>query len=85
MHPVALKLVAENSLTLGRSIGTRARARALRERVSCKSYDPRQGVQHTADQLAADGLMEYFDNPTHRRAKLVRITPNGEKLRMLDR
>lgn len=40
-----------------------------------------------ADQLAADGLVEYFDNPTHRRAKLVRITPNGEKLlrRMLDR
>ncbi len=40
----------------------------------------RQGVQQTADQLAADGLVEYFVNPTHRRAKLVRITPAGEKI-----
>ncbi len=46
----------------------------------------RQGVQQIADQLANDGLVEYVANPTHRRAKLARITPAGEKImrQMLD-
>ncbi|MEE3853310.1 MarR family transcriptional regulator [Gordonia sp. LSe1-13] len=37
----------------------------------------RQSVQRTADLLAADGLVEYRDNPGHRRAKLVRLTDEG--------
>jgi DNA-binding MarR family transcriptional regulator len=37
----------------------------------------RQAVQRTADVLAERGLVEYHDNPAHRRAKLVAITPEG--------
>jgi len=35
----------------------------------------RQSVQRIADLLARDGLVAYEDNPEHRRAKLVRLTP----------
>lgn len=37
----------------------------------------RQGVQRLADVLVRDGLAVYQDNPAHRRAKLVRLTPQG--------
>jgi DNA-binding MarR family transcriptional regulator len=37
----------------------------------------RQGVQRLADLLVRDGLAAYQDNPAHRRAKLLRITPSG--------
>ena len=37
----------------------------------------RQGVQRLADVLVRDGLAAYQDNPAHRRAKLLRITPQG--------
>jgi DNA-binding MarR family transcriptional regulator len=37
----------------------------------------RQGVQRLADVLVQDGLAVYEDNPAHRRAKLLRITPQG--------
>jgi DNA-binding MarR family transcriptional regulator len=37
----------------------------------------RQGVQRLADVLVRDGLAAYEENPAHRRAKLVRITPPG--------
>ena len=37
----------------------------------------RQSVQRVADVLVKDGLATYEDNPNHRRAKLVRITPRG--------
>jgi len=40
----------------------------------------RQSVQRTADLLAAEGVVEYLDNPAHRRAKLVRLTPGGQEL-----
>jgi DNA-binding MarR family transcriptional regulator len=40
----------------------------------------RQSVQRTADLLAAEGVVEYLDNPAHRRAKLVRLTPHGQRL-----
>src|SRR5262245_58751969 len=39
----------------------------------------RQGVQQLADQLCADGLIESLENPAHKRAKLMRITPKGQK------
>jgi DNA-binding MarR family transcriptional regulator len=37
----------------------------------------RQGIQRLADLLVRDGLAAYEDNPAHRRAKLLRITPQG--------
>jgi DNA-binding MarR family transcriptional regulator len=37
----------------------------------------RQSVQRVADLLAAEGLVEYADNPEHRRAKLVAPTAEG--------
>jgi len=39
----------------------------------------RQAVQRTADLLAADGLVQYTDNPHHRRAKLMTMTPKGRQ------
>ena len=38
----------------------------------------RQRMQRLADELAADGLVEFADNPRHRRSKLVRLTSVGE-------
>jgi DNA-binding MarR family transcriptional regulator len=44
----------------------------------------RQSVQRLADLLAADGIAAYEDNPGHRRAKLLRLTPSGlTALRMI--
>jgi DNA-binding MarR family transcriptional regulator len=37
----------------------------------------RQRMQRLADELAAEGLVEFIDNPKHRRSKLVRLTPKG--------
>jgi DNA-binding MarR family transcriptional regulator len=37
----------------------------------------RQSVQRVADLLERDGLIAYEDNPAHRRASLVRLTPKG--------
>ncbi|AGC48324.1 MarR family transcriptional regulator [Myxococcus stipitatus DSM 14675] len=45
----------------------------------------RQSVQQTADALEADGLIEYQENPHHRRAKLIVMTPKGrERLREVE-
>ncbi|SEI13500.1 transcriptional regulator, MarR family [Rhizobium tibeticum] len=38
----------------------------------------RQGVQRLADTLEADRLISYVDNPQHRRAKLVKLTNEGD-------
>src|SRR6516164_11593195 len=37
----------------------------------------RQRMQRLADELAAEGLVEFIDNPHHRRSKLVRLTREG--------
>jgi DNA-binding MarR family transcriptional regulator len=37
----------------------------------------RQSVQRLADVLVRDGFAVYEDNPAHRRAKLLRMTPQG--------
>jgi DNA-binding MarR family transcriptional regulator len=37
----------------------------------------RQSVQRLADVLVRDGFAAYEDNPAHRRARLVRLTPAG--------
>jgi len=45
----------------------------------------RQGVQRLADLLVRDGLAVYQDNPAHRRAKLLQLTPRGRAtLRTID-
>ena len=35
-------------------------------------------MQRLADELAAEGLVEFIGNPKHRRSKLVQLTPKGE-------
>ena len=40
----------------------------------------RQSVQRTADLLAEGAVVEYLENPAHRRAKLVSLTPGGERI-----
>jgi DNA-binding MarR family transcriptional regulator len=37
----------------------------------------RQRMQRLADELAAEGLVKFIDNPRHRRSKLVRLTRKG--------
>ena len=37
----------------------------------------RQRMQRLADELAAGGLVEFIDNPKHRRSKLVQLTRKG--------
>ena len=38
----------------------------------------RQRMQRLADELAAERLVEFIDNPKHRRSKLVRLTRKGD-------
>lgn len=38
----------------------------------------RQRMQRLADELEAEGLVEFIDNPRHRRSKLVRLTRKGD-------
>ena len=38
----------------------------------------RQRMQRLADELAAEGLVEFIDNPKHRRSRLVRLTREGD-------
>src|SRR6185312_14581908 len=38
----------------------------------------RQRMQRLADELAAEGLVEFIENPKHRRSKLVRLTREGD-------
>ena len=38
----------------------------------------RQRMQRLADELEAEGLVEFIDNPQHRRSKLVRLTRKGD-------
>jgi DNA-binding MarR family transcriptional regulator len=40
----------------------------------------RQRMQRLADELAAEGLVEFIDNPRHRRSRLVRLTRAGGPL-----
>jgi DNA-binding MarR family transcriptional regulator len=38
----------------------------------------RQRMQRLADELAAEGLVMFIDNPKHRRSKLVQLTRKGQ-------
>ena len=39
----------------------------------------RQRMQRLADELAADGMVTFTENPKHRRSKLVALTAKGEE------
>jgi DNA-binding MarR family transcriptional regulator len=39
----------------------------------------RQSVQRTADLLVQEGTAAYEENPDHKRAKLLRLTPKGQQ------
>jgi DNA-binding MarR family transcriptional regulator len=39
----------------------------------------RQRIQKLADEMAEQGLVEFIDNPAHKRSKLVRLTRKGEE------
>ena len=38
----------------------------------------RQRMQRLADELAAEGLVQFVDNPKHRRSKLAQLTRKGD-------
>ncbi len=38
----------------------------------------RQHIQRIANDAEKEGLLEFVDNPAHRRSKLMRLTPQGE-------
>src|SRR5258707_5398311 len=38
----------------------------------------RQRMQRLADELTAEGLVEFIDNPKHRRSKHVQLPPKGD-------
>ncbi len=40
----------------------------------------RQFIQKLANEMATDGLVEFINNPEHKRSKLVWITAKGERL-----
>jgi DNA-binding MarR family transcriptional regulator len=39
----------------------------------------RQSVQQTADALVGEGMLAFADNPHHRRARLLTLTPRAEQ------
>lgn len=41
-------------------------------------YVPRQSVQKLANEMLKDGVIEFINNPAHKRSKLLRLTPKGE-------
>lgn len=47
-------------------------------RIAAMRPTSRQRMQRLADELAAEGLVEFADNPKHRRSRLVRLTAKGE-------
>lgn len=44
---------------------------------------PRQVIQRAADALVVRGLIDWRDNPDHKRARLLTATVEGERLRHL--
>lgn len=41
----------------------------------------RQAVQRLVDVMAKDGLVDLVDNPNHKRAKYIAVTPKGNEIR----
>jgi DNA-binding MarR family transcriptional regulator len=77
----------ELAIRYGQSTGKWGMMRSLREggpqsvsQIARSRPVARQGVQRMANELARDGLIEFVDNPTHLRAKLMKLTRKGEKI-----
>ena len=75
------------AIRYGQSTGKWGMMRSLREggpqsvsQIARSRPVARQGVQRMANELARDGLIEFVDNPTHQRAKLMKLTRKGEKI-----
>lgn len=61
-----------------RVMGAAARKEGTVSQIARRIGLTRQGVQRTANALAADGLIEFVDNPAHRRSPIVRLTKKGD-------
>lgn len=79
-------LLAVGDRIAGAAGQTRARSECLRQiaeeprtvaGIAARLSMQRQSVQRVADLLVTDGLAAYADNPHHRRAKLLTVTPAG--------
>lgn len=40
----------------------------------------RQSIQRLVNEMAADGLLEFVDNPSHKRSMLITLTEKGRRL-----
>ena len=40
----------------------------------------RQHIQQMANEMVAQGLVEFTDNPAHKRSRLLQITPEGQRV-----
>lgn len=63
-----------------RVMGAAAREEGTVSQIARRIGLTRQGVQRTANALAADGLVKFADNPSHRRSPIVRLSSKGEKV-----
>src|SRR5258708_9707606 len=77
----------ELAIRYGQSTGKWGMMRSLREggpqsvsQIARSRPVARQGVQRMANELARDCLIEFVVKPTHRRAKLMKLTRKGEKI-----
>lgn len=41
-------------------------------------FVPRQSIQKLANEMLKDGVVEFVNNPAHKRSKLLRLTSKGE-------
>ena len=48
--------------------------------IARKMGQTRQGVQRIADEMAGEGIVNFQDNPQHKRAKNIIITAKGKKM-----
>jgi len=81
-------LLAVGDAIAGAAGQTRARSECLQQigdqprsvaSIAARLDMTRQSVQRVADVLVDDGLATYRDNPHHRRAKLLAVTPAGRR------
>ncbi len=76
------RLTADMGLTSARwqVLGAIERESATVSQIARKMGLQRQSVQRLVDILADEGVVECLPNPSHRRAKLVRVTASGRRI-----
>ena len=77
-HGARLSRPHAQSTARWRVMGAAARKPGSVSQIARRIGLSRQGVQRTANALAADGLLEFTDNPAHRRSPIVQLTTQGE-------